>query len=276
MSSDCAISVLHDVLRVYDHRFLDMDDEQRGRLLQGTRQVLGEGLSDAARASLPLAYRLRAFCIVHGLDDELERLIRDEVEGVKAGAVVVGGRVYALHPYLRGVPRQDADITGEVGVEHRLDAVSWHGKKLRVRGHACIERIEARETKVEVLLRERRTGVEHRFPADPCEDGGFEVQADPGASAVGPGRWDVHVSASALGVTRTARFGTIRGDKIKTEPQRRGLDSTTTAKIYFTKGGHLAVLIRTGKKHPRLRAALRRITPRVLARVIDKHRPSLR
>ncbi|GAA2573510.1 hypothetical protein SMC26_28145 [Actinomadura fulvescens] len=259
-------SVLHDLLRVYDHRFLAMDGPQRDRLIQGTRQVLGEGLGDDARADLPVAYRLRAFCILHGLEDELERLIREEVEGVKAGAVVVGGRVYAVHPYLRGVPRQDADLTNEVGVEHRLDAVSWQGRKLRVRGHARIERIEARETKVEVLLRERHTGVEHRFHADPAADGGFEAVADLSASAVGPGRWDVHVAASALGVTRAARFGTIRGDRIKTEPQRRGLDGACTAKIYFTKGGHLAVLIRSDRRRSPLRTRLRRLSRRTLAR----------
>ena len=47
--------------------------------------------------------------------------------------MVVGGRIYALYPYLRGVPRQDADITTEVGVDHRLDSVGWHSKKIRIR-----------------------------------------------------------------------------------------------------------------------------------------------
>ncbi|MEU5877962.1 hypothetical protein [Spirillospora sp. NPDC047279] len=259
MTSDSAISVLHDVLRVYDHRFLDMDAPRRLRLFEGTRQALGdEALSDAARAALPVGFRLRAFCIQHGLQDELERLIRDEIDGVTVGAVVVGGRVYAVYPYLRGVPRQDADITGEVGAEHRLDAASWQGKRLRVRGLARIERIEARETKVEVILRERRTEVEHRFPADALADDCFEAQADLTAAGVGPGRWDVHVAASALGVTRAARFGTIRCDKVKTEPQRRTLDSGTTATLYFTRGGHLAVLIRGDEKAAPLRAKLRR------------------
>src|SRR5947208_1326597 len=133
VTSDSTISVLRDVLRVYDHRYLDLDRRQRERLVDGTRRVIGdEGLSDAARAALPAADRLRAFCIQYGLRDELERLIRDEVEGSPAGAVVVGGRIYAMYPYLRGVPRQDADITTEVGVEHRLDAVSWQGGRVRI------------------------------------------------------------------------------------------------------------------------------------------------
>ncbi|MBO2450604.1 hypothetical protein J4573_26110 [Actinomadura barringtoniae] len=244
------------MLRVYDHRFLAMDGAQRGRLMSGTRQVLGEdGLNDAARAVLPVRYRLRAFCIQHGLQDELERLIREELDGHEVGAVVVGGRVYAVYPYLRGVPRQDADVTSEVGLRHRLDEASWQGKRVRVRGVAAIERIEARETKVELILRERRSRVEHRFPADASASGGFEVEAD--MALPGPGRWDARVAASALGVTREARFGTVRADRLDTESQRRALTSNLASTIYFTKGGYLAVVVRNQKPAP-LRAKLRR------------------
>src|SRR4051794_2502803 len=88
------VSVLQDVLRLYDHRFLELADDQRRRLVIGTRHVLGEGLPDDVRAALPASYRLRAFCIQRGLHDELERLIREETAGHRAGAVVVGGRVY--------------------------------------------------------------------------------------------------------------------------------------------------------------------------------------
>jgi hypothetical protein len=253
---DSSLSVLRDMLRVYDHRFLAMNGSQRSRLMSGTCQVLGEnGLSDAARAVLPVQYRLRAFCIQHGLQDELERLIREEIDGHEVGAVVVGGRVYAVYPYLRGVPRQDADITAEVGLRHRVDGVDWQGRRVRVRGRAAIERIEARETKVELILRERRSGVEHRFPADPAEGGGFEAAAD--MTAAGPGRWDARLSASALGVTREARIGTVRGDKLTTESQRRSLTPALAATIYFTKGGHLAVVVRNQKPAP-LHAKLRR------------------
>ncbi|WP_067481569.1 hypothetical protein [Actinomadura hibisca] len=257
MTSDCTVSVLRDVLRVYDHRFLDLGRAQRDRLVDGTRRVLGDGgLSDAARAALPASYRLRAFCIQNGLREELERLIRDEVRGSPAGAVVVGGRVYALYPYLRGVPRQDADITAEVGVEHRLDAVCWQNKReVRVRGLARLERIETHRTAVDVVLRERRSRTEHRIAAEPCEDG-FEAVAD--MDVPGPGRWDVYVAATALGVTREARFGTVRGPRLRTEPQSRTLGSGDEATVYLTKGGHLAVLVRGAVRPAPLRTKIRR------------------
>lgn len=257
MTSDCTISVLRDVLRVYDHRYLSLDRLQQERLVAGTRRVIGEeGLSDAARAAMPASVRLRAFCIQHGLREELERLIRDEIEGSPAGAVVVGGRIYAMYPYLRGVPRQDADITAEVGVDHRLDAVAWQARRLRIRGVAALQRVETNRTAVDVILRERTSGKEHGFPAEPRREcpGGFEAVADP--AVVEPGRWDVHVATTALGVTREARFGSVHAEGLKTVPQRRAA-GTRDVTVYFTKRGHLALAVSDDTGATSLRARIR-------------------
>ncbi|CNF95570.1 Uncharacterised protein [Mycobacterium tuberculosis] len=257
-TADCHVSIMRDVLRVYDHRYLTLDRPQRERLVDGTRRVLGdEGLSEAARAALPASARLRAFCIQHDLREELERLIRDEAEGSPAGAVVVGGRIYAMYPYLRGVPRQDADITTEVGVDHRLDEVGWQGRRVRVRGVAALQRVETDRTAVDLVLRERTSGREHGFPAVPRPDGvrGFEAVADP--ADVEPGRWDVHVAATALGVTREARFGAVRAGGLRTGPQRRAAGGRDVA-LYFTRGGHLALFVTETAGGASLRARLLR------------------
>ncbi|MFC4906155.1 hypothetical protein [Actinomadura gamaensis] len=257
MTSDCTISVLHDVLRVYDHRFLGLDRAQRDRLVDGTRRYLGDaGLSDDVRAGLPAAFRLRAFCIQNGLRDELERLIRDEVAGSAAGAVVVGGRVYAMYPYLRGVPRQDADITAEVGVEHRLDAAGWRDGLVRIAGHAVVERVETHRTAVDVVLRERGSGAEQRVVATSGDDG-FEAFADP--AVLGPGRWDAHVVATALGVTREARYGGVRAPGFKLDESPRAVPAIDAeAALYLTKGGHLALLVRAARRPAPLRTKIRR------------------
>lgn len=245
MTPDSATSLLRDLLRLYDHRFLDLDAAARRGMAAGTRRMLADGgLADAAdRSALPAAYRMRAFCIRNGLQDELERLVRDEVEGVEVGTVVVGGRVYAVYPYLRGVPRQDADVTDEIGLDHRLDAVGWQGGgRLRVRGHAAVQRVQARETKVALILRERRSGVEHHFPAE-SDEAGFTACVD--VTDAGPGRWDVFVAAEALGIRREARCGTVRGPKVGTDPQRRLLGPATEATVYFTRGDHLAIAVKS-------------------------------
>ncbi|HEX2312269.1 MAG TPA: hypothetical protein VHJ17_00925 [Thermomonospora sp.] len=264
MTTEPEASVLHDVLRVYDHRFLDLDGGQRRRLVQGTRHVLGDGLSDAVRAALPSAYRMRAFCIQHGLDDELERMIRDEAEGRREGAVVVGGRVYAVYPYLRGVPRKDADITGEVRAGHRLDAVAWQGERLRIRGWAAIERVEARTVLTELVLRERTAGTEHRFPTTP-RDQGFEAALEFGG--VGPGRWDTYVVVTVHGIKRRARFGRVRDPKLSTDPMPRRItlpEGQAGATAYFTKGGYLAIKVNGARRPTPLRT-------RILKRIKTRH-----
>jgi polyribitol phosphate beta-O-GlcNActransferase TarS-like protein len=228
-------SVLRDMLSVYDRRFLDLAAPQRRRLVEGTRQVMGDGLSADVRAALPVAYRIRAFCIQHDLHDELERLIREEADGRQEGAIVVGGRVYAVYPYLRGVPRHDVDITAEVTVAHRLDEIGWHGARLRIRGAATLERVHARAETAELILRERASAVERRCPAGP-HDNGFEVLLS--VADLPPGRWDCYAAVSALGITREARFGAIRNPRLKPAQLER---PPVTA--YFTDEGHLAVLV---------------------------------
>ncbi|REE98968.1 hypothetical protein [Thermomonospora umbrina] len=255
--------VLHDTLRAYDHRFLDLDADDRRRLVRETRRLLGEGPGDDVRAALPSALRMRAFCIRHGLVDELERMIRDEVEGRREGAVVVGGRVYAVYPYLRGVPRQDADITGEVRAGHRLDAVGWQGERLRVRGWAALERVEAREVLTELILRERTAGTEHRFPTTP-RDAGFEALLE--SAQVGMGRWDAYVAVTVHGISRQARFGGTREPSVRTEPMFRRIrlpEGPTAATAYFTEGGHLAIKVGGTRLPVPLRTRiLRRLKPR--------------
>jgi hypothetical protein len=256
VSPESTIGVLRDALGVYDHRFLTLDEVQRDRVVEDTRRLLGEEpLDDRTRAALPASFRLRAFCVQRGLRAELERLISDEAAGVPGGAVVVGGRVYALYPYLRGVSRQDADITAEVGVEHRLDAVGWRGRGLRVRGRAVVERIGARETDVELVLRDQDDQREHRFPGAARADG-FEAYAD--LADAGPGRWEVHVTVTSLGLTREARLGAVRAAKVRTRPRQRTIDAGTQATLVFTGEDHLTVVVEDRRRRAPLRGLLRR------------------
>ena len=234
-----SVEFVRQVLDRYDGRFLACGDDLRRRMIAGTRQLLDTLLTDEIRAQLPVGHRMRAFCIRHDLIDELTRLVADEAVGRLEGAVVVGGRVYAVYPYLRGVPRQDADITAEVGVEHRLRAVSWADGALRISGRAAIERVAARDTYVEIVLRERATGAELRVGAEPgggADDEGFTVTF--ALADLRPGHWDVHVCVQALGLVRQAPFGAVRdADLDGTLPDR------PAATVYVTGDGHLAIAV---------------------------------
>jgi hypothetical protein len=222
------LSITREILRVYDQRFLEVDRPIRRQLVASGKGMLGGLLTEAVRQELPESARLRAFCIENELFDELERLIADEIAGHREGAVVVGGRVYAVYPYLRGVPRQDADITAEIGVDHLLTALTWDKDMLRVRGRAGIDRVDARDVAVELILADGQE--EHRITAEPVETG-FEALVPLPA----PGTWTVQVSVRALGLTRTAPFGSVRAESFKAPKPRDGIDLVFADDLVLTR-----------------------------------------
>ncbi|MEO5876609.1 MAG: hypothetical protein ABIS86_10535 [Streptosporangiaceae bacterium] len=224
------LSITREILRVYDQRFLEVDRPVRRQLVASGKSMLGCLLTETVRQALPEGARLRAFCIENELFDELERLIADDVAGHREGAVVVGGRVYAVYPYLRGVPRQDADITAEVGVEHALTSLAWDRDVLRVRGRAAIDRVQARDTAVELVLGNGKE--EHRFAADRT-DTGFEALVPMPA----PGTWAVQVSVCALGLTRTAPFGAVRDEEFRPPKVRPGVELALAGDLVITPAG---------------------------------------
>jgi hypothetical protein len=223
-----SLSITREILRVYDQRFLEVSRPIRRQLVASGKGMLGGLLTEDVRQELPESARLRAFCIENELFEELERLIADEIAGHREGAVVVGGRVYAVYPYLRGVPRQDADITAEVGVDHLLTALVWDKDQLRVRGQAAIARVQARETAVELILGDGT--AELRIEAETAE-AGFEALLPLPAA----GTWTVQVSVRALGVTRTAPFGSVRAESFKAPKPREGVDLDLTDDLVITR-----------------------------------------
>ncbi|GAB3682740.1 hypothetical protein GCM10027589_52550 [Actinocorallia lasiicapitis] len=216
------LSITREILRVYDQRFLEVEPPVRRTLATATKTILDGLLTDDVRKGLAEAHRLRAFCIENEMFEELERLISDEVAGRKEGAVVVGGRVYAVYPYLRGVPRQDADITAEVGVEHRLDTLSWDKSgRLRVKGSASVARVQARNPEITLLLSDGE--VEYRYAASVAEDG-FEALID----LPEKGAWRFRVEVKVLGLTRASAFGAVRGPEFREPKARDGIAFSLT------------------------------------------------
>ncbi len=210
------LSITREILRVYDQRFLQVDPPVRRQVVTATKGMLDGLLTTEIRRELAEHDRLRAFCIENELFEELERLIADEAAGHREGAVVVGGRVYAVYPYLRGVPRQDADITAEVGVEHCLEALGWSKGLLRIKGWARIARVQAKDPQVRLVL----CGGQEEIVVTPRPLGGdgFEALLE----VPEPGVWTVHVEVETLGLSRSAPFGTHRAEGFKPPGHREG------------------------------------------------------
>ncbi|ROO83312.1 hypothetical protein EDD29_0811 [Actinocorallia herbida] len=217
MTTTPTLSITREILRVYDQRFLEVEQPVRRQVVTATKGMLGGLLTADVRQELPESARLRAFCIENELFEELERLIADELAGHKEGAVVVGGRVYAVYPYLRGVPRQDADITAEVGVEHVLTGLSWdRAGRLKVAGRAAISRVQARGQDVQLILRDGDETITHPVSTSGEE---FEYLLELPET----GLWTVDVEVTVLGLRRTAPFGTVRADGFKNPKVREGV-----------------------------------------------------
>ncbi len=212
------LSLARDFLRVYDHRFLQMEPPVRRQMVTASKGALDGLLTADIRRVLPERDRMRAFCIENELFEELERLVADEVAGRREGAVVVGGRVYAVYPYLRGVPRQDVDITAEVGVEHCLEALSWSKGILKAEGWARIARVQTKRTEVRLVLNDGREELE--VEAEPGGDGpdGFRALLD----VPQEGSWTARVEVETLGLRRSAPFGTRRPEGFKLPKEREG------------------------------------------------------
>lgn len=219
-----ALSITREILRVYDQRFLEVEGPVRRQVVTATKGMLAGLITERERLKLAERDRLRAFCIEHELFEELERLIADELAGRKEGAVVVGGRVYAVYPYLRGVPRQDADITNEVDVEHQLTALSWEKAGLKIKGRAVIARIQQKDPVIKLILTDGDR--EGHIPVTMTEHGFEAVLERPG-----PGSWTVEVEVATLGLTRRSAFGEHRADAFKDPKPKDGVEMSVTGQL---------------------------------------------
>ena len=139
-------------------------------------------------------------------------------------------RWYVQYPFFRdaarAIPDAVYDITDEMTLHVRLDAVTWRESKLRIEGHAYIRLLDAPavgDTRIRVVLhnsktrrtirlrvrRIRRPDVTARSgQAVACHDwSGFAVEVSPRRLATFPGvwraaNWELRVRVSGAGITR--------------------------------------------------------------------------
>ncbi len=229
------------------------------------RELLSRSYTDSLKERVSAITRLRCELILLGLLDELielENVDRDHrASGTYPEVHVEGGRAYALLPFFRddrrGVPDDCYEITRELQVRHRLDSVSLDGSRLRLTGHAYLRRIAAQRRDAELVLRERTTRTEHRFPVETVpsphlgadEDAGlfaygsagFAVTVDlntaAGGSRLPRGLWDVFLSLDVAGISKDIRIGNQRCPQITGKPQTHVISSggeNMAVALYYT------------------------------------------
>jgi CDP-glycerol glycerophosphotransferase len=236
----------------FDGRVLDNDlaillaavefagEPERKRMLELAASYLSS-VDDAVFHDAKALQRLRYHLIREGMNAELFEVLRYSRRGDAAKAPLVRlGRLrrkwYIDYPYLadqsRAIPRQVYDADGEMALNVRLEAVTWHDGKLRIEGHAYIRRLHAprqQDTRIKVMLRntvikrtvrlkvtrvERPDVTARSGQAAACYDwSGFMVEVKPGRlSNLGTWRaasWELRVKVSGRGVRREGPVASI-------------------------------------------------------------------
>ncbi|MYW09117.1 glycosyltransferase [Streptomyces sp. SID2563] len=245
------------------------DPEQRHRILSEARELLDAYATPGVIAKLPRPLSVRMELIRLGRFAEAERLISFEVDKKKAELLIERGRVYRRYPYFRdpevGLADEVYEITHTFRAKHRLNKASWNGTLLQLSGHGYFEQLSTKAPGVKIVLRERRTGAEHRFrvfstPSPKLNaatridrsQAGFEAKleltAADGHRPIGPGLWDMYLYICYQGVGKEVRLGGSRAQTLQDRTKQgvvvspadaSGLE--TVCHLYATKAGNLTL-----------------------------------
>ncbi|MCD9141328.1 glycosyltransferase family 2 protein [Streptomyces albireticuli] len=243
--------------------------------------------TDGLAARLPAAVRLRCHLVGRDLLDELLTLVRWELDrgaasyGITTLAAtatalpeiqVEDGRAYAHYPYFRdttlNVPDDCYDLTAELRTLHRVDSAELDTTRLRLTGHARIDRISTRDVTGQLVLRKRGTDTEHRLavdhtPAPGAGKGGdlhdrdtAEYDATIDLAPLTAGLWDISLAVTAQGIVKEVRLGSSRAESVTTATTMVVTDGGTAAALYTTKPyGNLTLDV--GETRHRVRPSLR-------------------
>ena len=168
-------SVLMSDIRLLVQAFEYATDEDRARIAE-----LAAGYLDTVDASVygtvPMPDRLRGYLLGQRKLPELLEVLRFERRGEAAGSAVARraagqARWCARYPFFgdagHGIPDDMYDITSEMTLNACVDGVGWHGRKLRIEGHAYIHRVSSAtpsQCRIQVMLHNSRTRRTIRLP----------------------------------------------------------------------------------------------------------------
>lgn len=253
--------------------FDDLPETERDMLLAAATAFARRWAEPEVVLRLEPAHRIMVHCLASQNLDDLTDVIRYRAFGTEPRAIVDCGRVFAGLPLFRNpatdIPDSCYEISAAVGVEHHLSEYSWHGTRMRLSGHAFIQRVDTDDQATTVVLRDRGTGEEVAVPArlratpelsSQFDDGlyeygyaGFDAVIDvdnlPGDRALPDGQWDVMVEVCAHGVERRCRIAAVpdggpdpHADHHLPDFARRGPGLVTT---YVSHAGLLTLFVET-------------------------------
>ncbi|MCF3169527.1 glycosyltransferase [Streptomyces violaceoruber] len=262
MNRHLSIDMFHALI----HLARESDPELQKKNYQQLAALLERSYPDSLKAQVNAITRLRCELIQRGMLQEtieLEKVDREHRStGVQPDVLVEGDRAYTRLPFFRdadrGIPDEIYDVTTALQDRHQLDSVTVDGSVLKITGHAYVRRVSQDAAATELVLRERGSKVEHRFPTTVLatpelgagkEDGGkyrypaagFSAEIDLANAVDGSrlpkGLWDVLVAVRIEDVVKEIRFGHRRLPSVQSAPQTYVVtdgEENFAAALYYT------------------------------------------
>ncbi|WP_257135524.1 glycosyltransferase [Streptomyces sp. b94] len=262
MNRHLSIDMFHALI----HLARESDPELQKKNYQQLAALLERSYPDSLKAQVNAVTRLRCELIQRGMlpeTIELEKVDREHRStGVQPDVLVEGDRAYTRLPFFRdadrGIPDEIYDVTTALQDRHQLDSVTVDGSVLKITGHAYVRRVSQDAAATELVLRERGSKVEHRFPTTVLatpelgagkEDGGkyrypaagFSAEIDLANAVDGSrlpkGLWDVLVAVRIEDVVKEIRFGHRRLPSVQSAPQTYVVtdgEENFAAALYYT------------------------------------------
>ncbi|MFD0685359.1 glycosyltransferase [Actinomadura fibrosa] len=217
-----------DVLHRFNGTFLAGDADYRRTTRDAIRNLCEDFLTPAVVMRMQPRHRLLAHCARSGHQELLSKIIEADRAPEPVPAAVDKDRAYLLYPGFRepgaAIPDAYFDITDRLRVRRTLTALDWQDGVLHVAGTARLDRVDPDGQSVSLLLRDKKSGSEHRVPAHAGADGAFTADLDPLTAASGAplpaGAWDLHVELVSDRLAKEGRLGADRSPEIAAPPTR--------------------------------------------------------
>jgi glycosyltransferase involved in cell wall biosynthesis len=210
---------LRKMLRKFSPGWLALEPAERRRVFDTAAGILERWHTGLIGRALPAWAAIRAWCLQHGLLEELEHVVACPPETAYGDPLVEGRRMYARFPHFRdasGIPDRCFDITREIVPEHTLGRATLVDGRLEISGQAYLTLIGGDTT---VELRRWPRGETVRFeaaslPTPELRDkarqypmAGYHAAIDLATAADGKplrdGSWGVHLSIGNPTVRRS-------------------------------------------------------------------------
>ncbi|TDD90218.1 glycosyltransferase family 2 protein [Actinomadura rubrisoli] len=217
-----------DVLHRFNGTFLAGDADLRRATRDGARNLCEDFLSQAVLRRMPPRHRLLAHCARSGHQELLSKIVQAHLAPEPVPVVVDKDHAYLRYPGFRepGAAISDSyyDVTDRLRVERHMTALGWDGDRLRASGTVRLGQVDTAGQSVRMLLRDKKSGAEHRVPAESDGDGGFTVDIDACTAASGAplpaGAWDLHVEVVCDQLAKEGRLGADRSPDLGAPPAR--------------------------------------------------------